>query len=190
MRKETRLFQISFNIISLHPGRRVERSIMTTNSTFVKLANGTIINISSIDGIFPDNNRAYNGGWVVQLNGKDFHVDDIQPILDAINIPSSKTAFDPDKRIRPANPTAAVPATESAESTFAQKSMQVKLLVTEFNKDKLYPLRVNIDNINNMISVWDGSKKLLIKNGIVIEDTLGDYSRLNKIKTDIIKLFV
>ena len=159
-------------------------------NTFVKLGD-IIINTNSIDGIFPDTSRMYGGsGWTIQLNGKDVHVDDVKPILDSINMTSTETtAFNPDKRVRPSNPTAAAPAAETTD-TFAQKAMQVKLLVTEYNKDRIYPLTVNIDNVNKMIAIWDGTKKMIIKNGVVIEDTLGDYNRLIKIKSDIIKLFV
>lgn len=158
-------------------GRRAERSIMTN---FIKLGE-SIINVNSIDGIFPNTDR-YDGGWIIQLNGKDIHVNDIQPVLDAINMKTQTSAapFDPDKRITPA----------AAETTFEQKAMKVKLLITEYNKDKIYPLTVHIDNVNKTISIWDGTKKMIIKNGVIIEDTLGDYSRLNKVKTDIIRLFV
>lgn len=181
MRKETRLFQISLIIITSRPmRRRAERHTM--NNNFVKLGE-SIINIGSIDGIFPDTNN-YNGGWIIQLNSKDIHVNDIQPVLDAINMKQTST-FDPDKRITPAS----VETTATAD-TFDQKAMKVKLLVTEYNKDRIYPLTVNIDNINKMIAIWDGTKKMIIKDGVITEDTLGDYSRLNKIKTDIIKLFV
>ena len=101
-------------------GRRAERHTM---NTFVKLGD-IIINTNSIDGIFPDNSRMYGGnGWIIQLNGKDVHVDDIKPILDSINMQTSTetAAFDPDKRIRPTNPTAAAQTTDT-ESTFEQKA--------------------------------------------------------------------
>ena len=152
------------------------------NNTFVKIGE-SFINVNAIDGIFPDNDR-YSGGWIIQLNGKDIHVNDIQPVLDAINIPSSKTAFDPDKRVIPSNPLA------TDTDNFDKQAMKVKLMVTEFNKGKLYPVEAKINKNDKTITIADGHKEMVITDGVITKDTLGDYDRLIKLKTDVIKLFV
>ena len=155
---------------------------MTNTANFVKLNNGMIINVGSIDGIFTDNSRAYNGGYTIQLNGKDFHIDDkdIQPILNVIGM--STNTFDPNKRID----------TTTRGYDFRTASAKIKTLVDEFNHDRIYAkleMKVNPDSKVIKLTSETVHKTMVIQDGIVISDELQN-SAYTELKTKINNILI
>ena len=171
---------------SLRPGKRAERSIMT--NTFVKLGNGMIINVNSVDGIFPNTNRAYNGGYTIQLNGKDFHLDskDAQSVFDTIGIypderPSRSIPFNPDKRITPATTT----------DNFPKMANKIKAIVDDYNKDHhLERVTTEVDRIKKSVKIKASAYTyMLIEDGIITEDEMGG-SRFSEMKSAINSILI
>lgn len=171
---------------SLRPGRRAERSIMT--NTFVKLGNGMIINVNSVDGVFPDKSRSYNGGFIIQLNGKDFHLDDkdAQPIFDAIGIypderPSRSIPFNPDKRITPATTT----------DNFPKMANKIKAIIDDYNKEHyLERVTTEVDRIKKSVKIKASEYTyMLIEDGIITEDEMGG-SRFSEMKSAINSILI
>ena len=160
-------------------------------NTFVKLGNGMIINVNSIDGIFPNTNRAYNGGYTIQLNGKDFHLasSDAQSVFDAIGIypderPSRSIPFNPDKRI----------AAATHGYDFRSSSTKIKAVVDEFNKDRSYSkleMKVVPDKKEiRLTSELDDDKVMVIQDGIITSDSLNNSSSYAELKTKINSILI
>ena len=160
-------------------------------NTFVKLGNGMIINVNSVDGVFPDKSRSYNGGFIIQLNGKDFHLDekDAQPVFDAIGIyPDERTSrtipFNPDKRI----------GTVTHGYDFRSSSTKIKAVVDEFNKDRSYSkleMKVVPDKKEiRLTSELDDDKAMVIQDGIIISDSLNNSSSYAELKTKINNILI
>lgn len=157
-------------------------------NTFVKLGNGMIINVNSIDGIFPNTNRAYNGGYTIQLNGKDFHLDssDAQSVFDAIGIypderPSRAISFNPDKRITSATTT----------DNFPKMANKIKAIVDDYNKDhRLERLTTEVDRIKKSVKIKASAYTyMLIEDGIITEDEMGG-SRFSEMKSAINSILI
>lgn len=157
-------------------------------NTFVKLNNGMIINVESIDGIFPNTNRAYNGGYTIQLNGKDFHLasSDAQSVFDAIGIypderPSRAISFNPDKRITSATTT----------DNFPKIANKIKAIVDDYNKDhRLERLTTEVDRIKKSVKIKASAYTyMLIEDGIITEDEMGG-SRFSEMKSAINSILI
>jgi len=145
--------------------------MMTTNN-FVKIED-MIINVNSVDVIYEDHSRNYGHGYVVQINGAKYHVDDIQPILNVIGMNTSTSTFDPDKRIDTA------PA-DNFPKTFAK----IKAVVDDFNTGRtLSRLTTDVDRDKKTIKIKRSEYScLIIEDGIITEDglTTDTYNELKK----------
>lgn len=161
---------------------------MTNTANFVKLNNGMIINIDSIDGIFPDKSRSYNGGFTIQLNGKDFHIDDkdAQPIFDAIGVypderPSRSIPFNPDKRVTSAATT----------DNFPKMANKIKAVIDDYNKDHhLERITTEVDRIKKSVKIKASAYiYMLIEDGIITEDEMSG-SRFGEMKAAINSILI
>jgi hypothetical protein len=173
---------------SLRPGRRAERSIMTNTANFVKLSNGIVINVDRIDGIFPNrvdgiflDRSSGHKGYTIQLNGKDFQVDenDAQVILNVIGM-NTNTSFNPDKRI------AAAPV-----DNFPKMFSKIKAAVDNFNANRsLTRLTTDVDRNKKTIKIKRSEYScLIIEDGIITEDDLTS-DIYNELKTAINSILI
>lgn len=147
------------------------------NNNFIKV-DDMIININSIDGIFRACNR-----WIVQLNGKDVYVDDITPIMKAINLTDTEaTPFDPDKRITPTTDT-------SDETTrFMKAAALIRGVVTEHNREYTPSSEVSIEvnKDKRSITITRGHYSTIrIVDGLIIEDSIANVETYADMKRKI-----
>jgi len=157
------------------------------NNNFVKLGNGMVINVNSVDGVFPDKSRSYNGGFIIQLNGKDFHLDekDAQPVFDVIGIypdeRTSRTIPFTDKRITSATTT----------DNFPKMANKIKAIVDDYNKDHhLERVTTEVDRIKKSVKIKASAYTyMLIEDGIITEDEMGG-SRFSEMKSAINSILI
>ena len=162
---------------------------MTNTANFVKLSNGIIINVDRIDGIFPNridgiflDRSSGHKGYTVQLNGKDFQVDenDAQVILNVIDM-NTNTSFNPDKRITSATTT----------DNFPKMANKIKAIVDDYNKDhRLERLTTEVDRIKKSVKIKASAYTyMLIEDGIITEDEMGG-SRFSEMKSAINSILI
>ena len=139
---------------------------MTNTANFVKLSNGIIINVDRIDGIFPNridgiflDRSSGHKGYTIQLNGKDFQVDenDAQVILNVIGMNTN---------------------------TFPKMFAKIKAVVDDFNTGRtLSRLTTDVDRDKKTIKIKISEYScLIIEDGIITEDglTTDTYNELKK----------
>ena len=158
---------------------------MTNTANFVKLSNGIIINVDRIDGIFPNridgiflDRSIGHKGYTVQLNGKDFQVDenDAQVILNVIGM--NTTSFNPDKRI-------AAPV-----DNFPKMFAKIKAAVDDFNTNRtLTRLTTDVDRDKKTIKIVRSTYAfIMIEDGVITRDDLTSdiYNELKKTVNNIL----